>query len=85
MAKSFQNNNKKIIAYFLCGLLILSVFFTTSGCSSDTLDYKPAQVKAFSKTTLANLYQAFSKDTKKSKAHLKAKTAIIKVLFQLVL
>lgn len=73
MAKSFQNNNKKIIAYFLCGFLILSVLFMASGCSSDTLDYKPAQVKAFSKTTLANLYQAFSKDTKNSKAYLKAK------------
>lgn len=67
MAKSFQNNNKKIIAYFLCGLLILSVFFTTSGCSSDTLDYKPAQVKAFSKTTLANLYRLLAKILKNLK------------------
>lgn len=52
MAKSFQNNNKKVIAYFLCGFLILSVLFLASGCSSDTLDYKPAQVKAFSKNSI---------------------------------
>ena len=72
MIKNIQNCNKKITICLLCGFLILSVLFITSGCSNGTLHYKPEQVKAYSKTTLADLYRVFTKDTKESKKYLKA-------------
>ena len=73
MIKNIQNCNKKITICLLCGFLILSVLFITSGCSNGTLHYKPEQVKAYSKTTLADLYRVFTKDTKESQKYLKAK------------
>ena len=73
MIKNIQNCNKKIVIYLLCSFLILSVLFITSGCSDGTLHYKPEQVKAYSKATLADLYRVFTKDTKESKKYLKAK------------
>lgn len=73
MIKNIQNCNKKITICLLCSFLILSVLFITSGCSDGTLHYKPEQVKAYSKATLADLYRVFTKDTKESKKYLKAK------------
>lgn len=75
MIKNIQNCNKKITICLLCGFLILSVLFITSGCSNGTLHYKPEQVKAYSKATLADLYRVFTKDTKESKKYLKAKNS----------
>lgn len=57
----------------MCGFLILSVLFVTSGCSDGTLHYKPEQVKAYSKATLADLYRVFTKDTKESKKYFETK------------
>lgn len=73
MIKNIQNCNKKIVICLLCSFLILSVLFITSGCSDGTLHYKPEQVKAYSKATLADLYRVFTKDTNESKKYLKAK------------
>lgn len=76
MIKSMQDNGKKIIIYFLCGILILSILFMTSGCEEDEkddLNYSPARVRVYSKKTLTNLYQVFPKGTKESKKYAKAK------------
>lgn len=73
MIKSMQDNSKKIITYFLCGFLILSVLFMTSGCDDDDLDYSPKLVREYSKKTLAKLYKSFPKETKESKKYVKAK------------
>lgn len=76
MIKSMQDDGNKIIIYFLCGLLILSILFMTSGCEEDEkddLNYSPARVRVYSKKTLTKLQQVFPKGTKESKKYAKAK------------
>ena len=73
MIKSMQDSSKKIIIYFLCGVLILSILFMTSGCDDDDLNYNPNLVRGYSKKTLTKLYKSFPKETKESKKYVKTK------------
>lgn len=76
-----QDSVKRIIFYFSCGFVILSVLFLIIGqitnhksllitsYESDNLNYNPEQIRSFSQKNLTALYQASPKQTYESKKY----------------